>query len=190
MLSNLDNMAGSKKRRADLPIVGAPAFMVVGRIRRPHGVHGEVVAEFGTDFHDSSINTKEIYIGENHEKLLITSLRYHNEGFLLGFAGITTPELAGRYRNKLISIFISEAQVLPDGEYYFHELLDLNVVDNTGEVLGKLTEILKTGANDVYVVTDNSGKEILIPAIPEVVLKVDLVARTMKIHILPGLIRE
>ncbi len=164
--------------------------MVVGKVRRPHGVHGEVVAEIYTDFPERISLKKAIYLGEKHVKLVIASQRPHNEGLLLGFEGVTTPEQAGRYRNQILSIAASEASELPEGEYYFHELLDLEVVDVAGNPLGTLTEILETGANDVYVVTDSAGRELLLPAIPEVVLDVDLDAKTMKVSLLPGLVDE
>ncbi len=79
---------------------------------------------------------------------------------------------------------------LPDGEYYFHELFGLSVVDETGALLGEVTEIIQTGANDVYVVKDRFGREILLPAIAEVVLSVDLAKKQMKVHLLPGLVDD
>lgn len=161
--------------------------MLVGKVRRPHGVHGEVVAEIYTDFPERLIPQKAVYLGEKYNKMILASQRPHNEGMLLGFEGVTTPEQAGRYRNQILSISASEESTLPEGEYYFYELLDLDVLDEAGTPLGTLTEILETGANDVYVVTDAAGHEILLPAIPEVVLDVDLDAHKMKVHLLPGL---
>ena len=79
---------------------------------------------------------------------------------------------------------------LPEGEFYYHELLGLSVMDETGESLGKVTEIMQTGANDVYVVTNEAGHEILLPAIAEVILDVDLDSKIMKVHLLPGLVED
>jgi len=183
-------MSGANERPAGPPTAGVPAFLVVGKVRRPHGVHGEVVAEILTDFPQRLRPKRAIYLGEKHVKLIIASQRPHNEGLLLGFEGITTPEKAGWYRNQILSIAASEASELPDGEFYFHELLDLEVVDEAGNFLGTLTEILETGANDVYVVTDSAQHELLLPAIPEVVLDVDLEAKMMKVRLLPGLVDE
>jgi 16S rRNA processing protein RimM len=183
-------MFSDKECPAGPPTAGGPAFLIVGKIRRPHGVHGEVVAEINTDFLERMSPKKAIYLGERHVKLVIASQRPHNEGLLLGFEGVTTPEQAGHYRNHILSICTSEASELPEGEFYHHELLDMDVVDGAGNPLGTLTEILETGANDVYVVTDSAGRELLLPAIPEVVLNVDLGARTMKVHLLPGLVDE
>ncbi len=69
-----------------------------------------------------------------------------------------------------------------------HELLGLKVVDENDDPLGELVEILETGANDVYVVQDDSGKDILLPHIPSVILDLDLGARTMRVHLLDGLV--
>jgi 16S rRNA processing protein RimM len=183
-------MSGAKERPAGSPTAGGPAFLVIGKVRRSHGVHGEVVAEILTDFPERLRPKRAIYLGEKHMKLTIASQRPHNEGLLLGFEGITTPEKAGRYRNQILSIAASEVSELPEGEFYFHELLGLEVVDEAGNLLGTLTEILETGANDVYAVTDSAGHELLLPAIPEVVLDVDLDAKTMKVRLLPGLVDE
>jgi 16S rRNA processing protein RimM len=106
---------------------------------------------------------------------------------LLGFEGVSTPEQAGRYRNQIVSIASSETPELPEGQYYFHELVDLNVVDEDGNNLGKVTEVLETGANDVYVVKNPNGHELLLPAIPDVLINVDLASKTIKVHLLPGL---
>jgi 16S rRNA processing protein RimM len=183
-------MSGAKALPAGLPAAGGPAFLIVGKVRRPHGVHGEVVAEIYTDFPERISPKKTLYLGEKHVKMIISSQRQHNEGLLLGFEGISTPEQAGLYRNQILSIAKSEASGLGAGEYYYHELLDLDVVDETGVLLGKLTEILETGANDVYVVSADSGCELLLPAIPEVVLDVDLETKRMKVKLLPGLVDE
>ena len=180
-------MPGFKGQPASPPTDGGPAFLIVGKVRRPHGVHGEVVVEVHTDFPERLRPNKPIYIGEKHLKLVISSQRPHNEGLLLGFEGVTTPEEAGRFRNQILYTAASEASDLSKDEFYFHELLDMVVVDEGGNPLGILTEILETGANDVYVVTDAAGRELLIPAISDVVLNVDRDARKMKIHLLPGL---
>ena len=145
------------------------------------------MAEIYTDFPERISPKKTVYVGPKHLKLVIASTRPHNEGLLLGFEGVTTPEQAGRYRNQVISIAAADAADLPEDEFYFHELQDLQVVDDAGNSLGTLTDILETGANDVYVVTDPHGGELLLPAIPEVILDVDLDAKTMKVHLIPGL---
>ena len=94
----------------------------------------------------------------------------------------------GRFRNQWVYVKAADVPPLPEGQYYKYELIGLDVVDDQGNALGKLNEILETGANDVYVVKNESGKEILLPAIPPVILDVDMGQRVMKVHLLDGLV--
>jgi len=79
---------------------------------------------------------------------------------------------------------------LPEGEYYHHQIIGLNVFDETGTSLGVVSEILETGANDVYVVAAAGGREILIPALKDVLLEINLEQKRMKVHLLPGLLDQ
>jgi 16S rRNA processing protein RimM len=173
---------------AGSPAAGEPAFLAVGKVRRPHGVTGYVLVEIYTDFPERLRPQAMVYAGEQHLPLTIKQQRSHNDGVLLAFEGFSTPEQVGRFRNQILYIKSSETEGLPAGEYYFHELLGLCALDENDELLGEVTEIMETGANDVYVVTNDSGRELLLPAIPEVVLNVDLVSKSMKVHLLPGLL--
>jgi 16S rRNA processing protein RimM len=181
-------MPRDNEQQGGPPNAGGPAFLVVGKIRRPHGVHGDVVMEIYTDSPGRLIPEKTVFLGQQHEKLIITRRRSHNEGLLLGFEGVSSPEQAGRFRNQNVSIASSETPELAEGQYYFHQLIDLQVVDEFGNYLGKLTEILETGANNVYVINNSNGHELLLPAIPDVLLNIDLVSKTIKVHLPPGLV--
>ena len=181
-------MPGHAVRPAGSPAAGEPAFLAVGKVRRPHGVSGDVLVEVFTDFPERLQTKATVYAGENHIPLVISRQRYHNDGTLLAFDGFYTPEQVGRFRNQILYIKSGEAIELPEGEFYFHELLGLSVTDETGEHLGEVTEIVETGANDVYVVTNAAGRELLLPAIAEVILDVNLVLKSMKVHLLPGLL--
>ncbi|MEO7838823.1 MAG: ribosome maturation factor RimM, partial [Anaerolineales bacterium] len=116
------------------------------------------------------------------------SVRPHQSGLLVKFKGIETPENAGLFRNQWVYIQAKDASPLPEGQLYRHELIGFRVVDETDNVLGELTEILETGANDVYVVKDQAGKELLLPAIPSVILDLDAERRLMRVHLLDGLV--
>ena len=183
-------MPGHDKEPAGSPAAGGPALLAVGKIRRPHGVTGDVLVDVYTDFPERLLPKAVLYAGETHVPLTIRRQRIHNDGILLAFDGFTTPEQVGRFRNQILYIIVADAMELPEGEFYFHQLLGLSVLDETGVTLGKVTEIMQTGANDVYVVTDEAGKEILLPAIAEVILDVDLDTRRIKVHLLPGLAEE
>jgi 16S rRNA processing protein RimM len=175
-------------RPAGSPAAGEPAFLAVGKVRRPHGVTGDVLVEIYTDFPERLQAKSIVYMGKDYLPLTICRRRFHNDGVLLAFDGFNTPEQVGRFRNEILHIKSEEAKKLSESEYYFHELLGLSVRDEAGEQLGEVTEVMKTGANDVYVVTNEDGRELLLPAISQVILNVDLVSKSMKVHLLPGLL--
>jgi 16S rRNA processing protein RimM len=183
-------MSGHAGRPAGSPAAGEPAFLAVGKIRRPHGVSGDVLMEVYTDFPERLRPKLVVYAGENHLPLTISRLRPHNEGILLTFEGLTTPEQVGRFRNQIIYTPKANSPVLPEGEYYQYQLIGLDVLEENGQTLGKVTEIIETGANDVYVVTSDEGRELLLPAIAEVILDINLDKKVMQVHLLPGLMDE
>ena len=140
-----------------------------------------------TDFPDRIKSGRNVLVGEKHQPLTLDSVRVHGNGLLVRLTGIHTPEEAGKYRNQWVYVKATDVPPLPEGKHYQYEMIDLDVVNEDGNPLGKLVEILETGANDVYVVRDDSGKEILLPAIPSVILNVDMAQRAMKVHLLEGL---
>ena len=183
-------MSGNNPQPAGSPIPDEPAFSAIGRVRRPHGVRGEVLVELLTDFPEHLDRGVIVFAGEDHQPLMIRSTRVHKDSLLLTFEGIDNPEQAGRFRNEFLYSLARERLPLPEGEYYHDELIGLNVVTEEGERLGQVTEILETGANDVFVVRHPGGDEILLPAISEVVLDVDLHKAEMRIHLIPGMLDE
>lgn len=164
-----------------------PAFLAVGKIRRPHGLRGEVLLEVYTDFPERLKASKVVYAGERHERLVIRQARAHKDDLLLAFEEFQTPEEVERLRHRILYIATEDAAPLAEGEYYYYQLVGLTVIEEHGRELGRLSEILVTGANDVYVVRGERG-EILLPAIPQVVRNIDLTARRMTVHVLPGLL--
>jgi 16S rRNA processing protein RimM len=182
-------MSRLAERPAGSLAAGEPAFLAVGKVRRPHGVAGEVLVEIYTDFPEHLQPKVIVYAGKRHLPLTICSRRTHKKGLLLTFNGFATPEQVGRFRNQILYMERARASELPDGEYYYHELIGLSVLDENGAALGEVTEIIETGANDVYVVTNKAGQEMLLPAIAEVVLDINLVSRCMNVRIIPGLVR-
>ena len=166
---------------------GEPVCLTVGFIRRPHGVRGEMVMDLHTDFPERMKSGRKLLIGEDRQLMTLDSARPHQAGLLVKFNGIDTPEDAGRFRNQWVYVKSSDAPQLPEGKIYQHELFGFQVVDENNQVLGELVEILETGANNVYVVRNEAGREILLPAIPPVILDVDPARRLMKVHLLEGL---
>lgn len=167
---------------------GEPVYLVVGLLRRPHGVRGEIMVEIITDFPERLKVGETFYLGDDYMPVTIATRRMHNKGILLSFEGINDRDEIGAHRQKYLYVDLNDWPPLPEGEYYDFELIGLEViVEETGQVLGELVEILETGANDVYVVESDSGQEYLLPAIPEVVLDINLDTEQMKVFLLPGL---
>jgi 16S rRNA processing protein RimM len=182
-------MPGFKAEASGSP-AGEPVYLVVGFLRRPHGVHGEIIMDLHTDFPERLTTGKTFFVGESRRPMDLVQIRNHAKGMLVKFEGVESPEQAGVFRNQWLFIKTTEVPALPEGQLYQHQLLGLEVVDDHDRALGQLTEIIETGANDVYVVTDSDGREVLLPAIPEVILDVDPGRRLMRVHLLDGLIQE
>ncbi|MBL8063653.1 MAG: 16S rRNA processing protein RimM [Anaerolineales bacterium] len=169
---------------------GESIYLAIGFLRRPHGVQGEVIMDLHTDFPERIKPGRKVYIGEKHEAATLGSVRSHADGVLVKIRGYENPEAVGRFRNQWVYVKSAEVPPLPDGQYYKYELVGLSVLDDSGNTLGVITEIIETGANDVYVVKNDSGREVLLPGISEVVLEIDMKDRTMKVHLLDGLIAD
>jgi 16S rRNA processing protein RimM len=166
---------------------GEPVYLVVGFLRRAHGVHGELVMDLHTDFPERLRSGRKLFLGEEHKPMTLSTVRAHANGVLVKFKGIETPEAAGQFRNQWVYVRTADVPKLPEGEIYQHELFGFEVVDEAGQRLGELVEIIETGANDVYVVRDANGRDLLLPAIPSVILDLDPARRSMRVHLLEGL---
>jgi 16S rRNA processing protein RimM len=167
---------------------GESIYLAIGYLRRPHGVSGEIIMDVHTDFPDRIKSGRKIFIGDKHEAATFDTVRVHGDSLLISLRGYDTPEAVGRFRNLWVHVKAKDVPPLPEGQHYKYEFVGLDVIDDQGNALGKIAEILETGANDVYVVRDEAGKEILLPAIPSVVLEVDMELRQMKVHLLEGLV--
>jgi 16S rRNA processing protein RimM len=170
------------------PSLGGPVYLAVGLLRKPHGLRGDLLLEIFTDFPERIRPGTTIFAGEKHQPLKITRRRPHNDGLILGFEGIDSSEEAAKFRATTVYVPAADRPALPEGEYYHHEVIGLTVIDELGKELGQLSEIIVTGANDVYVIKRAEGSDILLPALKEVILGVDLTAKTMRVHLLPGLV--
>lgn len=187
-------MAARKKARnagSGSPSTGEPEYLLVGSLRRPHGVRGEMVMEVLTDFPERLKPETKVFVGPSRNPVVIEGARIHGEGLLIKFEGVGTPEEAGRYRNQAVYVTAGDRPPLPDGQFYEHQVIGFSVVeDESNELIGTLSGIMRTGANDVYVVARPDGSEVLLPVIASVVLKLDAGTRTIRVHLLPGLIDD
>lgn len=167
--------------------VGEPEYLVVGFLRRPHGVGGEIIMDLHTDFPERFRTGRKLYVGDDYKPMTLASVRPHGKSLLVRLRGVSTPEQAGQLRNTWVFIKAKDAPTLPEGQYYQYQLIGLKVVDENDQLLGTLTGIIETGANDVYIVTDEAGKELLLPAIPDVILELQPQAGFIRVHVLEGL---
>lgn len=166
---------------------GEPDYLAVGFLRRPHGVAGEMLMDLHTDFPERLKPGRKLFLGEEHLPVTLSRIRELGNGWLVKLKGIDTPEAAGQYRNTWLSVKTKDVPALPEGQYYQHQLLGLRVMDDEGRTLGSLAEILETGANDVYVVKREDGSELLLPAIPSVILELKPEDGFIRVHLLDGL---
>jgi 16S rRNA processing protein RimM len=143
-----------------------------------------------TDFPERLQPGTKVYVGEQHRPMDIAGRRGHGQGMLITFEGLQGRDEAGQFRNQYVYVLAADRPPLPEGEYYHHQLIGLQVRGEDGRILGELSEILETGANDVYVVRRMDGSELLLPAIPSVVQDVDLSRAEMRVHLPPGLLDE
>jgi 16S rRNA processing protein RimM len=165
-----------------------PVFVVIGKFRKPHGIRGEVRMTVLTDFPELIEVGSTIYAGQTYQEYTIKSLRWHGGDLLVALEELPDRTAVEIFRNIMVHMKSEDMPEPPEGEYYTHQLVGLEVVTDQGEKLGRIKEVLFTGANDVYLVESAGGKELLLPAIDQVVLEIDLEARVVKVHIIPGLL--
>jgi 16S rRNA processing protein RimM len=148
--------------------------LIVGRIVAVHGVRGEFRMAIITNHPEHLPKIRNVFLGEEHEPFRMSRLRPHPNGkeALVKLAGIDSPEEVADRRGQLVRVALADAPPLPEGEYYHYQLLGIDVVDEAETFLGRLAEIIETGANDVYVVRGPAG-EVLLPVIEGVILSVD-----------------
>lgn len=167
----------------------APTHLVVGRVLAPWGVHGQIRAEILTAFPERFARLQEIDVGDEHRPYRVQSARLHKGNVVLKLEGIDNPEQAAELRGEYLYVPLAQAMPLGEDQYYHFQILGLEVYTTAGRRLGPITEILETGSNDVYVV-QSDGREILIPALGDVVQQIDLEHQRMVVALPPGLVEE
>ena len=165
-------------------------YIEIGQIVNTNGLKGVVKVNPFTDDISKFEELKYIYIQLKIElkKVKIEQVRYNKNQVLLKLEGIDSIEEAEKYRNFYLKIEKKSQEELGEDTYYIVDLIGINVYSENDEYLGTIEDVFPTGSNDVYVVKDNLGKQILVPAIAEVVKEVELKNKKMVIKIIPGLI--
>jgi 16S rRNA processing protein RimM len=169
-------------------VTGEPGYLVIGTIVGAHGIRGEVKVTPMTDFPERFRPGARVFVGRGPgvRATEIAAARPHKGMWLVKLAAVPDRNAAELLRDQYLLIPEAEAMPLGEHENYVHDLIDLSVVTTEGELLGRITEVIFTPANDVYVVKGDAG-ELLLPALRSVIMQVDLVARQMTVNLPEGL---
>ena len=164
----------------------------VGKIVNTHSLKGEVKVISSTDFEEERFKKgSKLLITRGNQlirEVVVQSYRNHKNFLLVKFEGIDSVEEAEKLKNLQIKIDSDEVGELEENEFYFHEIIGCQVFDENDRNLGEIIDILTPGANDVWVVKGEEGKEILIPYIEDVVKKIDITNKKVNIEVMEGLI--
>ena len=162
----------------------------VGVISSTHGIKGEVKVFPTTDDPARFTDLKEVTLDTKKglEPLKIQTVRFFKNMVILKFEGYDDINAIERYKGMDLLIRRDQAVELGEGEHFIADLIGLMVITDEGQTLGRLKDVLQTGANDVYVISLEDGRELLLPAIKECVLDISFEKNVIKIHILEGLL--
>jgi 16S rRNA processing protein RimM len=162
----------------------------VGVITQTHGIRGEVKVYPTTDDAARFRNLKEVILdtGKDRFTLKIENVKFFKQFVILKFQEYDSINDVEKYKRARLLVPRDQAVKLKKDEYFVADMIGLTVVTDEGETLGELKDVLATGANDVYVVSRADGTEVLLPAIKECILAVDMEKRVIKAHIMDGLL--
>ena len=169
-----------------------PDYLVIGQITKPHGVRGELRVEVTTERPERYLELEEVLIAKNERQtpqtVEIDSVRFHQGKALVKFVGYNYRDQVEQFRKWLILVPTEQAIPLEEGEFFYYQLIGMEVVTDEGVSVGEVVEIIQTGANDVFVLSHPEKGEILIPDTEEVVIDVDRDSRKITIHVILGLL--
>ena len=162
----------------------------VGVVTSVHGIKGEVKVFPTTDDSRRFKKLKQVYLDTGKEllSLEIEGVKFFKQMVILKFKGYENPDDVIKFRQKELWIDRKDAVRLSKDEYFIADLIDMEVCDEEGKLIGTLKDVISTGANDVYAVETPEGREVLFPAIRQCVLDVDTEARKMTVHVMEGLL--
>jgi len=166
-----------------------PELITIGEVAGPHGHRGAVRVLPLTDFPERFRDLEEVTVTRSGERVAmhIKQVAFHKRFVILNFREVPDMNAAERLRGALLQIPREQVRPLPEGRYYIFEIVGLRVVTADGEPLGTVVDVLQTGANDVYVVRGEEGRELLIPALKSVVLEINPEASRMVVALPEGL---
>lgn len=162
-------------------------LLEVGEIVNTHGLRGEVKIVPWTDTPNVFEDIKHIYLN-NGNILTVKGVKYQKNNIIVKFAEISDIDEAMKYKGQVLSADRSELGELPEGVYYVADLIGMRVITDAGEGLGTVSDVIQTGANDIYEVKRKGEKPLLIPVIDDVVLDVDTESSVITVHLMEGLL--
>ena len=165
-------------------------YLEIGQIVNTFGIKGMVKVMPFTENIERFSKMKTVYVKNKKEnkKYEIEEVKYHKNMVLIKFKGIEIPEQADLLRLSYLLVDRADEEPLEEGTYYIVDMIGLEVYTEEGELLGILEDIFNTGSNDIYVVKNELGKQILLPSIPDVIKKIDMPNKKVIVHLLPGLV--
>lgn len=177
-----------RNRKVRIPI----GYLAVGMIIGPHGLRGELKVESHSDYPARFDVGNRFWIGETLEPMEIIASRPHQGQLLLTLSGVADRAEAEALRGEWVFIRDEDAAALEEDTYYVHDIVGAAVQTTDGRLLGVVQDVLFTGANEVYVVVspDTPDRELLLPAIADVIQEVDLEQGIITVNLLPGLLDE
>lgn len=158
-------------------------FLLIGKVAKPHGLRGQVKAYSYASSYESFSVGRKIYLNQDQgmKALLISEVKIQARSLLLHFQGLDTREQAEAISGYSLYIDEKDLQALPEGEYYWYQLIGSRVYTDQGRFLGLLEEIFSTPAHDIWVIRDDK-KELMLPAVEDFVISVDLPQRQIRVQ--------
>ncbi|MBP5426934.1 MAG: ribosome maturation factor RimM [Clostridiales bacterium] len=167
-------------------------YFEIGKIVNTHGIRGELKVIPLTDNISRYNDLEWVYVNKKgkRDKYIIDGVRYHKQNVLLKLQNVDNMSVAEEFKGLFIEVPRELAITLPENSYFISDLIGCVIVDENNKNLGILVEVLKTGSNDVYLIKNDLGKEILLPAIKDVVLNVDVDGKRIDVKLMEGLIDD
>jgi 16S rRNA processing protein RimM len=169
--------------------MASDGLIQIGRVAATHGVRGQLRITTYSGHFDSLLSADSVILKEPSGKVgtyAVSAAVVHGRKLLLALAGLSDINKVLHLVGSELYLRLDQLPATGEGEYYWHELIGLRVVTAAGEPLGVLQSIIETGSNDVYVVKA-ADRELLIPALEDIVTAIDLTAGTMTVTPVPGL---
>lgn len=162
----------------------------IGRVANTHGLNGDVLVREETDFTELFQEGQTVYteINGNTIELIIEKIQIHKASYLIHFKGYDSIDDAEHLKGLTLQVKQDQLPELEEGQFHYHEIVDCDVYTVDGEKIGHITSILAPGANDVWVVENEQGKEFLIPAINDVIEEINVQEKKIVIFPMEGLL--